>query len=308
MAQQVQNSQGQTALRTDTVYPGQNVAIFKPYANQKITITGSNCSVSDGQILTWADWAAPRGRFKHAYNLSSSSIVSAAVENAAVDNATGKSLTLHLTFSNFHFIDPKNQDYSGDPSQVDNHKTFIAFLIPAGNGLLAADTNNIATFEVTQSLTYADGTPYAGKTLMYVSSLDNYKTFPHAEFVHPESGVLGAFVPNASAIKTNQGSLHGNAAALTSRAYMMDPTEVYPNGMAKDNSIIFLANPTSSYVMGIDNPQGGDVIATQPNGSKNNAGQAISFGANALQAVYPKTLQVHYQYDVLTVYSNYQFH
>ena len=296
MDQQAQTNQGQSAIKTNYVYPGQQVPIFKSYANQKIIISGSNCSVSNGDILSWDDWANGRGKFKHAYDLNTNSVVTATVEDAAIDNATGKILNLHLTFSDFHFIPDNMQDYSGNPNQVDNHKTFLSFLIPAGGGLIAADTNNISTFVVKQSFTYADGTPYQGKSLMYVSSLDKYKTVDHAEFIHPQSGVEAAFVPDGSSILTNQQSLHGTAASIANEGYIMPSIEEYPNNM-KDSSIIFLANAESSYVMGIDNPRGGDVIATLPNGLKNNDGQAITFGANALQVQYPKTTEVHYHYN-----------
>ena len=314
MDQQAQTNQGQSAIKTNYVYPGQQVPIFKSYANQKIIISGSNCSVSNGDILSWDDWANGRGKFKHAYDLNTNSVVTATVEDAAIDNATGKILNLHLTFSDFHFIPDNMQDYSGNPNQVDNHKTFLSFLIPAGGGLIAADTNNISTFVVKQSFTYADGTPYQGKSLMYVSSLDNYKTVDHAEFIHPQSGVEAAFVPDGSSILTNQQSLHGTAASIANEGYIMPSIEEYPNNM-KDSSIIFLANAESSYVMGIDNPRGGDVIATLPNGLKNNDGQAITFGANALQVQYPKTTEVHYHYNPVNVLPgthdtkiNYQFH
>ncbi|MCC4359277.1 LPXTG cell wall anchor domain-containing protein [Limosilactobacillus reuteri] len=300
MGQQTQTNQGQSAIKTNYVYPGQQVPIFKSYANQKIIVSGSNCSISNGDILSWDDWANGRGKFKHAYNLNTNSVVTATVEDAAIDNATGKSLNLHLTFSDFHFIPDSMQDYSGNPNQVDNHKTFLSFLIPAGGGLIAADTNNISTFVVKQSFTYADGTPYQGKSLMYVSSLDNYKTVDHAEFIHPQSGVEAAFVPNGSSILTNQQALHGTAASIANEGYIMPPIEEYPDNM-KDSSIIFLANAESSYVMGIDNPRGGDVIATLPNGLKNNDGQAITFGANALQVQYPKTSSIHYHYNTVMV-------
>lgn len=295
------------AIRTDHIYvDGRLATIASDGSNKQVDISVSNAELSNDPINEYIPFQSDKARTKYAYNLSKDSVIKVKVHNAAADSS-GHQLDVTYTFSDFVLYDYNASFVS---NLTDGHNVWMAFGKGWPGVLLNTGTNNIAGYNVNESFSYTDGTPYTGKILISFASLDMGADNSGAEAIMPKSGVLGAFVNPKSHIGTIPVAIKGPATALTSKVYMCETPNVTSGtvGDYTDASIVFLANGNSNYTYvkwgGLTSHDGG----FEPNGTplpKNTSNgyayehTAYGTGNLGVDPILRKTTEVHYHYNVV---------
>lgn len=293
------------AIRTDHIYvDGSLATIDSDGSNKQVDISVSNADLSNDPLNEYVPFQSGKARTKYAYNLSKDSVIKVKVHNAATDSS-GRQLDVTYTFSDFVLY---NYNLSVK-SDTDGHNVWMAFGKGWPGVLLNTGTNNIAGYNVNESFSYTDGTPYTGKILISFASLDMAADNSGAEAIMPKSGVLGAFVNPKSHIGTIPIAIKGPATALTSKVYMCETPNV-TNGTVgdyTDASIVFLANGNSNYTYvkwgGPTSHDGGFEQNGSPvpkNSSSAAAYEHTAYGTGNLgvDPILRKTTVIHYHYDV----------
>ena len=297
------------AIRTDHIYvDGKLATIASDGSNKQVDVSVSNAELSNDPINEYIPFQSDKARTKYAYNLSKDSVIKVKVHNAATDSS-GRQLDVTYTFSDFVLYD-YNASFISD--RTDGHNVWMAFGKGWPGVLVNTGTNNIAGYNVNESFTYTDGTPYTGKILISFASLDMAADNSGAEAIMPKSGVLGAFVNPKSHIGTTPVAIKGPATALTPKVYMCETPNV-TNGIVgdyTDASIVFLANGNSNYTYvkwgGLTSHDGGFEPNGKPLAKNTNNGYAYehtAYGTGNLgvDPIIRKTTEIHYHYNTSTV-------
>lgn len=292
------------AIRTDHIYvDGKLATIASDGSNKQVDVSVSNAELSNDPINEYVPFQSDKARTKYAYNLSKDSVIKVKVHNAATDSS-GRQLDVTYTFSDFVLYD-YNASFISD--RTDGHNVWMAFGKGWPGVLVNTGTNNIAGYNVNESFTYTDGTPYTGKILISFASLDMAADNSGAEAIMPKSGVLGAFVNPKSHIGTTPVAIKGPATALTPKVYMCETPNV-TNGIVgdyTDASIVFLANGNSNYTYvkwgGLTSHDGGFEPNGKPLAKNTNNGYAYehtAYGTGNLgvDPIIRKTTEIHYHY------------
>lgn len=262
----MENSNPNVAQKVDNIYVPNTVQINNARVSASSNQTATSYQTTNYNSSVWKRVINPQNGLTITWH------------KAAIDKNTGCSMDITWKITNIVSIPNGDSDAllteanhmkwwkpGANHAEInpDYQPVFIAY---GDNPIDELQTQNVASYNVTETLTYSDdNTPYKGVYYRSAGSLNSQRYASRWEFSAPVSGVKATYISNDSWIGPQEQNVSGVASQGTKKAFMLNGREQH---MISDNTpealtklgVTYLVNNDSTIAYG---------ISGQPNTGKN---------------------------------------